>query len=289
MSSLYREFVRKALVRRLIGILAVVIVSGLSGFCWPSFAQADIPPSLTASPQPSVDEIQEIFQQAFTAIQNGDLQQSEQIWSQAIARNPENAAAWSNRGNVKVALNQLESAIGDFDQSIQLAPNLPDAYLNRGAAWEGLGKWTAAIADYNHVLELNPQDAGALNNRGNAEASLEDWDTALADYRQAIAVDPKFALARVNYALGLFQVGKTAAAVHDLENIVRRYPQFVDARAALTAALWQKGRQGEAESNWFAVLGLDARYKDLEWVRTVRRWPTAIAIALEQFLKLQSA
>jgi tetratricopeptide (TPR) repeat protein len=273
-------------VRRLVVFLAIVVISGLGwlGLSSAGVAAPSVPPVEMSA---TVDEIERLFQEAFRAIQAGDLQQSEILWGQVIQRNPENAAAWSNRGNVRVGLNQLEAAVTDFDESIRLAPDTPNAYLNRGAALEGLGKWSAAIADYNQVLALNPKDAGAFNNRGNAEAALEDWDVALEDYRQAIDKNPSFALARVNYALALYQVGKTAAALHDLENIVRRYPQFADARAALSAALWQKGRRGEAESNWVAVVGLDSRYKDLTWIKTVRRWPTAIAMALEQFLTLQ--
>ena len=69
-------------------------------------------------------------------------------------------------------------------------------------------------------------------------------------------------------------------------NIVRKYPQFADMRAALTAVLWAEGKAGEAESNWVAVMGLDGRYQDIDWVRNVRRWPPAMVDALEQFLNL---
>jgi hypothetical protein len=58
-------------------------------------------------------------------------------------------------------------------------------------------------------------------------------------------------------------------------------------RAALTAALWIEGRKGEAESQWVSAVGLDNRYKDITWVRTVRRWPPTMVAALEKFLNLQ--
>lgn len=32
------------------------------------------------------------------------------------------------------------------------------------------------------------------------------------------------------------------------------------------------GKQGEAESNWVAAYGLDGRYKDINWVKNIRRW-----------------
>jgi hypothetical protein len=57
-------------------------------------------------------------------------------------------------------------------------------------------------------------------------------------------------------------------------------------RAALTAALWVNGQQGEAESNWVATIGLDSRYKNLDWVAHTRRWAPALVDALEKFLTL---
>ena len=72
-----------------------------------------------------------------------------------------------------------------------------------------------------------------------------------------------------------------------MKNIIRKYPQFPDVRASLTAALWVKGEKGEAESNWVAAYGLDQRYKDIDWVKNVRRWPDRMVAALDKFLKLQ--
>ena len=72
-----------------------------------------------------------------------------------------------------------------------------------------------------------------------------------------------------------------------MKNLVRKYPRFADMRAALTAALWVDGQQGEAESNWVSALGLDPRYRNIEWVTTVRRWSPAMISALDRFLKLQ--
>jgi hypothetical protein len=71
-----------------------------------------------------------------------------------------------------------------------------------------------------------------------------------------------------------------------MRNIVRKYPTFADMRAALTAALWAQGKQEEAESNWVSVVELDRRYKDINWVKTVRRWTPEMVAALEKFLKL---
>ena len=81
--------------------------------------------------------------------------------------------------------------------------------------------------------------------------------------------------------------GANENAIAQMKSIVRKYPQFADIRAALTAAYWENGKPGEAESNWVAAYGLDSRYKDINWVKNVRRWPPSLVVALDKFLRLQ--
>ncbi|MBE9115237.1 tetratricopeptide repeat protein [Lusitaniella coriacea LEGE 07157] len=243
----------------------------------------------TAMPNYSEAQLQQgdrVAQKALKASQQGDFATAERYWTQLIEEFPENPAVWSNRGNIRVGQNRLDDAIADFNQSIQLAPKAPDPYLNRGTVYEAKGKFADAIADYNKVLELNPEDSFAYNNRGNAEAGLGKWQRAIADYKKATDLEPTFAFARANYALALYQAGDRETATQIANNLARKYPLFPDVRAALTAILWEQGKQGEAESNWVAAVGLDNRYQDIEWVKTVRRWPPAMVDALDKFLNL---
>lgn len=233
-----------------------------------------------------IKEIGKLRQSAFEATNAGQFDLAELQWSALIEKLPNEAAVWSNRGNVRVRRNKLDEALEDYSQAIALAPFEPDPYLNRGAVWEALGQWEKAIGDYNTVLKLNPDDPAGFNNRGNAEAGQGDWELAIADYQAAITLQPSFSLAYGNYALALYQTGETKQSIQIMKSLVRKYPNFADMRAALTAALWEQGQQGEAESNWVAVVGLDNRYKDLNWVSNVRRWPPKMVTALDKFLSL---
>ncbi len=266
--------------RTQIWAIVILIMGWTSGFLGISFSDN----LAIAAPPPTIDQL---VNQAITATENGNFEIAEIVWSQLIDQYPDNPAGWSNRGNVRVSQNKLKAAVSDYNKAIELAPIYPDPYLNRGVAYEGLQRWEEAITDYNHVLELTPNDAIAYNNRGNAEAGLGEWKQAIADYQKATEIQPNFAFARSNYALALYQDGQIKKAIQTLKNIVRKYPNFADARAALTACLWQGGFLGEAESNWVAAVGLDSRYKDIDWVATVRRWPPNVVKALDQFLNLQ--
>ncbi|MEM1279551.1 MAG: tetratricopeptide repeat protein [Cyanobacteria bacterium P01_H01_bin.152] len=237
--------------------------------------------------QADIQEIATLREKAFITSREGDYVAAEGLWTQLLEYLPDEPAIWSNRGIVRASQFHLDEAIADYGQAIALAPDEVDSYLNRGAAYEMKQEWAAAIADYNYVLQLDPKEAGALNNRGNAEAGQGDWTAAIGDYQAAADLDPNFALARVNYGLALYQVDRVDEALKVLRAIVRKYPNFPDARAALTAGLWGANQRGEAESQWVAVEGLDRRYKDLDWIRTIRRWPPKMADALEQFLTLE--
>eukprot|EP00775_Hariotina_reticulata_P006291 gene6291-6527_t len=142
-------------------------------------------------------------------------------WTKAISISPDNAAAWSNRGTVR-----LQN-----------------------------GQWSAAYDDLLHALQLEQQQAGTaspllLNELGNAEGALGKWQMAL-DHYQAAAIDEEVgAIAAANYALAAFETGADEVAVRSARQLVRRDPQFLDMRAALTGFLWATGQKAAAEEAW---------------------------------------
>ncbi|MCP2731881.1 tetratricopeptide repeat protein [Limnofasciculus baicalensis] len=265
------------MLRWILTIFSVVLVCF---FNLPAMAEVN----LSAS---EIRQINQLRQEAFTAAEGGNFAAAEGYWSQLIELLPDNPVGWSNRGNYRVIQHKLVDAIADFDKAIELAPDAPDPYLNRGIAYEGEKLWENAIADYQRVLEITPNDAVAYNNLGNAHGGLGNWEDAIANYHKAVELDPNFSFARVNYALALYQIGEKDKAIGEMRNIIRKYPQFADVRAALTAVLWVEGKPGEAESNWVAVVGLDGRYQDLDWVENIRRWPPLMVAALDKFLTLK--
>jgi tetratricopeptide (TPR) repeat protein len=237
------------------------------------------------------NQLDALVKKAFDATDAGDFKDAEGYWTDLIKLYPDNAAGWSNRGNSKMSQNFPQEALVDYNKSVELAPNYPDPYLNRGAALESLGKWEEAIADYNRVLEIDPKDAAAYNNRGNAKAGLGKWEEAVADYQIAMKVNSRFSTSFGNNAIALYEIGtrdgNTDGAIKAMKSILRKYPSYTDVRAALAAALWANKKQGEAESNWVSVENLDPRYRDINWVQNIRRWPPSLVSALEKFLTLK--
>ena len=72
--------------------------------------------------------------------------------------------------------------------------------------------------------------------------------------------------------------------------VARRAPNSADARAALAALLYASGRVAEAEEQWEQACTRNVgcgKYRDIDYVARVRRWPPAMTQKLEAFLKIR--
>ena len=235
----------------------------------------------------AAEDLESLYGRALQASQSGDFVQALPLWDQVLELSPNDAAALSNRGNVRLALGDPDGAIADQTRSIELAPEELDPHLNRGTAEESLQDWAAAEADYLWILERDATDASALYNLGNVCGSTGDWDSARRLYEEAADARPGFAMARSSAALAAWQQQDLVWAEAELRKLIRRYPLFADARAALSGLLWQGGFSGEAESHWAAAAGLDTRYRQKDWLLDVRRWPPQPTQQLMAFLALE--
>jgi tetratricopeptide (TPR) repeat protein len=235
----------------------------------------------------AAEDLESLYGRALQASQSGDFVQALPLWDQVLELSPNDAAALSNRGNVRLALGDPDGAIADQTRSIELAPEELDPHLNRGTAEETLQDWAAAEADYLWILERDAMDASALYNLGNVRGSTGDWDSARRLYEEAADARPGFAMARSSAALAAWQQQDLVWAEAELRKLIRRYPLFADARAALSGLLWQGGFSGEAESHWAAAAGLDTRYRQKDWLLDVRRWPPQPTQQLMAFLALE--
>ena len=228
-----------------------------------------------------------LFERALQESKNGDFIQAQEDWSLFLIENPNDAAALSNRGNIRLALGDPQGAIRDQTKAIEISPEDLDPYLNRGIAEEALKLWEDASNDYKHVLEKNPKDVSALYNLGNVMGSMDNWIEAQRLFAQASSSTNSLAMARSSEALSLYQLGDLDLAEKKIRILIRKYPLFADPRAALSAILWRKGFSGEAESNWAAAAGLDIRYRERDWLLNIRRWPPNPTNDLMTFLALE--
>jgi len=206
-------------------------------------------------------------------------------------------------------------ALKAYDAAYELARGDAGAearILNgRALAREGIYDWPSALTDYDEVLRLAETNGFApdpyvLNSRGNVRGSLGRWNDAKDDYesagdlfqnakgfRNGASTTQRLdgaIYAYSNKALATAQLGDEAGALKQLEALTRRAPNSADVRAAAAALYYSAGRFGDAEDAWERACSREAgcaKYKDLDYVRRIRRWPPAMVDKLSSFLELK--
>ena len=239
------------------------------------------------SPCYSLSSREDLFKNALDLSSLGKFNLALQEWDLYLDSYPDDAAALSNRGNVRLVVGDVEGSLADQNKSISLNPDEIDPYINRGIAKEALGLWSQAKKDYMLVISKDNKNFSALYNLANVEGSTSQWEKARNLFSKAALYNPGFAMARLSMALADYQLGNIDESEKELQKLIRRYPTFADARAALTALNWSNNESGKAESNWIAVTELDPRYSDEEWLKKIRRWPPKPTKDLMNFIDLK--
>tara|TARA_B100000965_G_C19594358_1_gene759438 strand:- start:1122 stop:1907 length:786 start_codon:yes stop_codon:yes gene_type:complete len=235
----------------------------------------------------SLDLRQDLFEEALLLSSSGDFVLALDKWNKYLEVYPDDAAALSNRGNIKLVNGDPKGSIQDQDYAIKLDPKELDPYINRGIAEEALGLWNDAKEDYLYVISKDNKNFSALYNLANVEGSLSNWKNARDLFSKASLVNPGSAMARSSIALADYELENYDQSETELRKLIRKYPTFADARAALTALQWSRGKYGEAESNWIAAFELDSRYAQEDWLLDIRRWPNKPTKDLMKFISLK--
>jgi len=161
--------------------------------------------------------------------QEGDLEGASQCLTEAVARDPDLAEAWSNLGNVRRAQGMLQEAIHCYHHAILLKPDYADAHSNLGAALLDLENIEGAKLCLTKALELKPEHAQALNNMGNVHMAEGDPNKASYLYEQAINYKPDYASAHNNFGNALKELGDFQGAREEYDRALGLNPKYAEA------------------------------------------------------------
>ena len=101
-------------------------------------------------------EVDQLMDEAGTAVQSGQLKYAEGLYSQVIAKVPEFSEGWNRRATVRYYQKDYDGSLEDIQRTLILEPR------HFGATW-GLGMilgwqrdFDGAIAAFEHLLEIKP-------------------------------------------------------------------------------------------------------------------------------------
>ena len=120
-----------------------------------------------------------------------DINYCDNAFSEGALSQHDTVATHVNRGILRLRRNQIDPAIADFDEAIEIDPNQPEAYLNKGAALIRLNNPAEALRLFTVALEHNTERPEIAHfGRAIANETLGNVREAYYDYQRASELDP---------------------------------------------------------------------------------------------------
>jgi tetratricopeptide (TPR) repeat protein len=115
----------------------------------------------------------------------GKYDEAIKAYDEAIRLDPEDAAAWNNKGNALDELGRYEEAIKSYNRAAELSEDYSENRLRKGNSHYDAGRYLAAIKYYDAIIKDDPEDEYAWYNKANALRMLHRNSEAEAAYKRA--------------------------------------------------------------------------------------------------------
>lgn len=158
----------------------------------------------------------------------------------ATAASGDTAENSYSNGIANLKNGDLNAALNDFNNAIQIEPNLAKAYCARGVTMEKKGNPHAAMEDYDRCIRLDQTLFRAYANRGVLRARAGDLDGAIADFTKGIQLTNMAGL-YLNRAMAKQNNKNLDGAIEDFDHAIKLKPDYGEAYEGLGAAMVYKG------------------------------------------------
>lgn len=180
------------------------------------------------------------------AHQHGQHARAVELIERSIDVNPNNAAAFSNLGSAYRACGRAGDAVVAYRRAIELKPDYAEAQSNLGNALRQQGHLDEAIAAFQRALVLRPNLASAHNNLGVVLCEICQLDDAIWAFTRALDLDADYAEACNNLAHALGLKGQLDRAIDAARRAVALSPDYPEAHSNLGNLLAGRGNLDEA-------------------------------------------
>ncbi|XP_045473977.1 putative protein FAM10A4 [Harmonia axyridis] len=102
-----------------------------------------------------IEKAQELRRKAIELFNEGKLEDSISVYSEAIAADPSSALLFAKRGQAHLKLNKPKACIRDCTKALELNPDSAAAYKFRGRAHRLLGDWEEAALDLRQACKID--------------------------------------------------------------------------------------------------------------------------------------
>jgi protein O-GlcNAc transferase len=241
----------------------------------------------------------EIFNAAVQAHQLGDIARAEQLYLEALRRQPMNADAFANlalilmdRGDLISAhqsisqslaidsrpaaywslLGQIASKKGDYSaattaylQAVRLSPMDPQLHYLLGCSLHEQSDRASAILAYRRALEIKPGDPDVSNNLGIALQETGQLDKAIQAFRVALQYQPENISVWTNLGIALQNHGQFEQSLAALQQSLRLAPNHVPSMLAMGNWFLERGNLQDAGKTFSKIIQLDPKHSEAHY------------------------
>ena len=126
---------------------------------------------------------------------------------------PDNYAAWNNKGLALYELGRYEEALEAFDKALEIKPDDIISWNAKGLALDNLSRYEEALEAFEKALRIQPDNSDAWNNKGLALYKLGRFERALEACDQALEIQPDNSDAWYTKEAALYKLGRTEEAL----------------------------------------------------------------------------
>jgi len=128
----------------------------------------------------------------------------------------EEAEQFFKKGYNAYFINDLNTALRNFENAVAMQPNNPEYHFHLGKTLDKLKRYDEAIKEYLITLKLNSEHIQALKQLGNLYFEQKAWENALKVFNKILSKNPK------DYT-SLFKLGEIYFYKNDLKESLKYF------------------------------------------------------------------
>jgi protein O-GlcNAc transferase len=198
----------------------------------------------------------EVFQNALTALQAGNVKDAELLFEVVLRTQPRHVGALNLLGIVLTRLGRFAEAETYLRRALREQPKSDATLYNYGIVLKALHRPAEALQRLTEALAFNSAAAEAWNSRGTVLNDLKRHGEAIKDFEKAIELQPRYAEAFCNKGNALSKLSRRDDAMAAFERAVELKPDLVEAWLGRGGMLTELQRYDDALADYDRALAI---------------------------------
>ncbi|MBA2670396.1 MAG: tetratricopeptide repeat protein [Gemmatimonadetes bacterium] len=191
---------------------------------------------------------------ALSAVRNRDYAGPVAIWTDTVAKRPDNYKAQYNLAWHLERSGRVDEAVRHYRAAVEIRPEEREALNALGMLLARSGRADEGIGFLQMALDGSSDPAETHMNLGLIRGMQGRPQEAIFHYQEALRVKPDLATAHFNMANALLDMKREEEAAQHYGEALRIKPDFAAAHLNLASTLAQRGRIGEAVEHFRKAL-----------------------------------